>query len=110
MKAHPRTALAGEAITLGARVLAIADVLDALTSGRQYPAEMSVELADEIIRNNSGTHFDPRMEEAYLAVTRRDQYRSSAPLPSAAPPRRRSPSAPTRGTRSWSRPRGTKWS
>lgn len=64
--------LAGEDIHLCARVLAVADVFDALTSDRPYRVAMTLDAADDIIRGGSGSHFDPRMVEAYLAVRQRD--------------------------------------
>ncbi|TCZ72857.1 HD-GYP domain-containing protein [Paenibacillus albiflavus] len=51
----------GEQIPLEARILAIADVFDALTSNRAYRKAMSVEQAYEILQKGSGTHFDPNL-------------------------------------------------
>ena len=53
--------LAGEQIPLIARILAIADVFDALTSVRPYKDGMSAAAALAIIADGSGTHFDPRL-------------------------------------------------
>lgn len=53
--------LAGEAIPLCARIMAIADVYDALISERCYKKPMPKENAFEIIRQESGTHFDPKL-------------------------------------------------
>jgi HD-GYP domain-containing protein (c-di-GMP phosphodiesterase class II) len=61
--------LAGERIPLSARVVALADVYDALTSERVYKAAMTHEQAAEIIRDGSGTHFDPEVVEAFVAVS-----------------------------------------
>jgi len=58
--------LAGEDIPLCARIMAIADVFDALTSPRCYKPPFSFEEAIEIIRNDSGTHFDPQLAEIFL--------------------------------------------
>jgi len=52
-------ALSGEDIPLSARVVAIADVYDALTSSRPYKIPLSHEEASKIIRESSGSHFDP---------------------------------------------------
>jgi HD-GYP domain-containing protein (c-di-GMP phosphodiesterase class II) len=60
--------LRGEAIPLGARLFAIADVYDALTSDRPYRKQMSYEAARDIIAKDSGTHFDPTAVQAFLAV------------------------------------------
>lgn len=58
--------LAGEEIPEMARVVAIADVFDALTSVRPYKAAWSVDDAAEWIRGQSGHHFDPQVAEAFL--------------------------------------------
>lgn len=59
--------LKGEDISLAARVVAVADVYDALTSERVYKKAMPHEKAREIIVEGSGSHFDPRIVEAFLA-------------------------------------------
>ncbi len=60
--------LAGEAIPLAARLMAIADVYDALISSRVYKAAMSHEEAVKIISNGKASHFDPDMVDAFLAL------------------------------------------
>lgn len=60
--------LKGEAIPLTARVLAVADVYDALTSSRSYRKAWSHEKAVETIKRDAGTHFDPVVVEAFLQV------------------------------------------
>ena len=57
--------LAGEDIPLSARVLAIADVFDALLSKRSYKDPFPFDVAVGIIRDGSGTHFDPKIVEAF---------------------------------------------
>lgn len=57
-----------ETIPLAARLVAIADVYDALTSKRVYKDAMSHEKACVIIRDSSGTHFDPELVAAFDAV------------------------------------------
>ena len=57
--------LKGEDIPLSARVVAIADVYDALTSVRPYKRSLSHEEAVEIIMNGSGTHFDPYLASVF---------------------------------------------
>ena len=58
--------LAGEAIPLSARIMAVADVFDALVSRRSYKAGFPFEKAMEIIREGSGSHFDPQIAGAFL--------------------------------------------
>jgi putative two-component system response regulator len=58
--------LKGEAIPLEARIMAVADVYDALVSKRVYKDKMSFEKADSIIREGMGSQFDPGLEEVYL--------------------------------------------
>lgn len=60
--------LAGEAISLGGRIFAVADVYDALTSDRPYRAGLGRERAIESIEQGAGRQFDPRVVEAFLAV------------------------------------------
>ena len=60
--------LKGEEIPLSARVLAVADVYDAITSSRSYRSAWSHERAMEEIRDKSGTHFDPVVVDAFCAV------------------------------------------
>jgi response regulator RpfG family c-di-GMP phosphodiesterase/putative methionine-R-sulfoxide reductase with GAF domain len=62
---YPR-GLQGEQIPLAARIFAVADVWDALTSDRPYRPAWSPEKAIEFIRENSGTHFDPQVVEIFL--------------------------------------------
>lgn len=59
----------GEEIPLCARIMAVADVFDALTSKRCYKSAMPLEKAYSIIREGSGTHFDPDVVEAFFAAT-----------------------------------------
>ena len=60
------TGLKGEEIPLSARVMAVADVFDALVSRRSYKAPFSFEKAMDIIREEAGTHFDPQVAKAFL--------------------------------------------
>ena len=59
----------GEEIPLCARIMAVADVFDALISKRCYKAAMPLEKAYSIIREETGTHFDPVISEAFFAST-----------------------------------------
>jgi HD-GYP domain-containing protein (c-di-GMP phosphodiesterase class II) len=60
--------LAGDAIDQGARILAVADVYDALTSKRPYREALSHEHAVSIIAEHRGTQFDPRVVDAFFAM------------------------------------------
>ena len=60
--------LAGENIPIEARIMAIADVYDALVSKRVYKEAMSFETADAIIMEGMGTQFDPSLERYYVAA------------------------------------------
>ncbi len=60
--------LAGTDIPLGARVFAIADTMDAMTSDRPYRKALVFEAAVNEIRRCSGTQFDPHVVEAFLSV------------------------------------------
>jgi two-component system, response regulator RpfG len=58
--------LAGEAIALQARVVAVADVFDALTSCRPYKKPWPLQHALDYIKSESGGHFDPDCAQAFL--------------------------------------------
>lgn len=58
----------GNEIPLCARIMAVADVFDALTAKRCYKNAMPVEKAVSIIREETGTHFDPIVAEAFLSA------------------------------------------
>jgi putative nucleotidyltransferase with HDIG domain len=60
--------VAGEDIPLGARILAVADAFDAMTSARPYRPAMPVEEARQEIRRCIGTQFDPVVAGAFLRV------------------------------------------
>ena len=62
---YPR-GLAGPAIPLSARITAIADVFDALTSARTYKVAHESQCARQLIAAESGKHFDPVVCEAFL--------------------------------------------
>ena len=61
--------LVGNTIPLSARLMAVADVYDALISERVYKAAFSHETAVEIIRDGRGSHFDPDMVDAFLSLS-----------------------------------------
>ncbi|CAL95066.1 HD-GYP domain-containing protein [Azoarcus olearius] len=60
--------LAGEAIPLAGRIVAVADVFDALTSRRPYKGPWTTEAAVDFIRERAGSAFDPAVVEHFLAV------------------------------------------
>ncbi len=64
---YPR-GLIGDAIPLSGRLMAIADVYDALINKRVYKASMSHEKAREIILEGKGTHFDPIIVDAFIVL------------------------------------------
>ena len=59
--------LKGEEIALEGRIVAIADVFDALTSERPYKRAWTVEEAIDTMRRDSGAHFDPELIELFVA-------------------------------------------
>ena len=63
--------LEGEAIPLSGRLMAVADVYDALTSRRVYKDAMPHEEAVRIIRDGRGTHFDPVLVDTFLTIHHR---------------------------------------
>ena len=64
-KGYP-TGLKGTDIPLSARVMAVADVFDALVSRRSYKEPFTIEKALDIIKEDAGTHFDPLVAKAFL--------------------------------------------
>jgi putative nucleotidyltransferase with HDIG domain len=64
---YPR-GLKGEEIPLPARIFAVVDVFDALTSDRPYREAWSRERALEYIREQTGKHFDPKVAETFLNI------------------------------------------
>ncbi|MGL4941795.1 MAG: HD domain-containing phosphohydrolase [Thermoguttaceae bacterium] len=66
-KGYPQ-AQEGDAIPMSARIVALADVYDALTSKRVYKPAMSHEVAKKILLEERGTHFDSDVVDAFLAV------------------------------------------
>lgn len=66
-RGYPR-GLAGEAISLEARILAVADTLDALSSDRPYRPGWEADRVETYLREGAGTQFDPSVVRAYLAL------------------------------------------
>lgn len=58
--------LSGEAIPISARIVALADVFDALTSERPYKKAWPIEQATDLIREQSGKHFDPELVPVFF--------------------------------------------
>ncbi len=81
---YPR-GLAGEQIPLGARVFAVADAFDAMTSDRPYRNALPPEEALAEILSNSGTQFDPAVMQAFLSVYQKRFVKANRP--SARPQR-----------------------
>ncbi len=59
--------LSGKGITLEARILAVADVFDALHSDRAYRPGLPIEKTLQIIRDGSGVHFDPEVVRCFIS-------------------------------------------
>src|SRR5207237_594792 len=62
------TGMRGGEIPIEARVIAVADAFDAMTSPRPYPALFTTERALEEVDRCSGTQFDPTVAEAFLEI------------------------------------------
>jgi putative two-component system response regulator len=61
--------IAGTEIPLGARIFAVVDTLDAMTSDRPYRKALTFDAARNEIKRCSGTQFDPLVAEAFLSIT-----------------------------------------
>lgn len=61
-------ALSGEDIPLTGRVVAVADVFDALTTERPYKEAWPIEKAVEFLKDQSGKHFEPRLVELFVEI------------------------------------------
>ena len=64
---YPR-GLKGEEIPISARIFAVADVWDALTSDRPYRKAIPKEKAIDYIRGQAGSHFDPKVVKSFLKI------------------------------------------
>jgi HD-GYP domain-containing protein (c-di-GMP phosphodiesterase class II) len=60
--------LKGEAIPIEARILAVADAFDAMTSSRPYRGKLSYKKVLQELKHCSGTQFDPKLVEAFLPI------------------------------------------
>ena len=79
---YPRR-ITGEEIPLSARIIALVDAYDAMTSHRRYSRARSHEEAVEIAREESGKHFDPHIVEAFLRCA--DQFEAIRRARTGAP-------------------------
>jgi HD-GYP domain-containing protein (c-di-GMP phosphodiesterase class II) len=81
-KGYPQ-GLASEEIPITARIFAIADVFDALTSKRPYKDPLSYEKTMEIMEETKGTHFDSRLLDVFIRISRPlyDRYGGKEAMP-----------------------------
>jgi putative nucleotidyltransferase with HDIG domain len=91
LSSHERTdgrgypeGLSGEQIPLGARIIAVCDAFEAMTSERVYREAISIDLALDELRRNSGTQFDPAVVEAFCN-SRAVMATLATPRPAAVP-------------------------
>jgi HD-GYP domain-containing protein (c-di-GMP phosphodiesterase class II) len=77
--------LTGEQIPLGARILAVADAFDALTSSRPSRAALGLERVLRILEEGAGTQWDPRVVEAMVAYQREQAPALPAPASQTVP-------------------------
>jgi putative nucleotidyltransferase with HDIG domain len=83
-KGYPN-GLKGDEISLGGRIIAVADVYDAVTISRPYRAGWPIERAVDLIKNGSGDQFDPKVVAAFLEVMTQEEEQTnvySEPSPS----------------------------
>jgi putative nucleotidyltransferase with HDIG domain len=76
--------LAGEKIPLAARILSVADTVDAMTSNRSYRKALPIATAIEEVRNLAGVQFCPEVAEVFLKCFERDNTLEGAFAPEAA--------------------------
>jgi response regulator RpfG family c-di-GMP phosphodiesterase len=82
-KGYP-AGLVGEAIPLGARIVAVLDTFDAMTSNRPYRKAMELDKALAELRRCAGTQFDPQVVEAFTAVLEEQARTGAGATPAAA--------------------------
>ncbi|HEY5600128.1 MAG TPA: HD domain-containing phosphohydrolase [Candidatus Manganitrophaceae bacterium] len=76
-KGYPE-GLSGEEIPVGARIIAILDTFDAMTSDRPYRKALPMEVAFSELRRCAGTQFDPKIVETLIAIIHEDQIKKHA--------------------------------
>jgi HD-GYP domain-containing protein (c-di-GMP phosphodiesterase class II) len=64
---YPR-GIAGEAIPLGARIIAVVDAFDAMTTDRAYRRARPAARAADVLRDERGRQFDPRVVDVFLEL------------------------------------------
>ena len=69
--------LTGDEINIGAKILAVADVFDAMTSDRPYRKGMALERVIDIIAEEAGRQFDPDVVAAFLTVMGQEKTRAA---------------------------------
>jgi HD-GYP domain-containing protein (c-di-GMP phosphodiesterase class II) len=72
--------LSGEEIPLGARIIAVADFYEAVTAMRHYRYPMKLEDAVELLKNQTGSHFDPDVVEAFLCCLEQSRELTFVPV------------------------------
>jgi putative nucleotidyltransferase with HDIG domain len=77
--------IAGEQIPIGARILAVVDCFDALTSHRPYRPRLDDRAALQIILDRRGSMYDPRVVDAFLEMHQADAAEIASSAPAAAP-------------------------
>jgi len=70
---YPAADLKGEEIPLEARIIAIAEAFDAMTSPLSYKVPMSIDAAIDELREKSGSQFDPRLVDAFVSEITTEQ-------------------------------------
>jgi putative nucleotidyltransferase with HDIG domain len=91
--------LVGDQIPEPARVVAVADAFDAMTSTRSYSRARPVEAALAELERCAGSHFDPRMVTALCRALRREGWHPAVTADEPHPPRPRTPVAGRTGVR-----------
>jgi HD-GYP domain-containing protein (c-di-GMP phosphodiesterase class II) len=66
--------LKGEEIPLQARIMAVADTFDAMTSERAYRGALPAEVALDELRRNAGTQFDPELVNLFIEKVMKEEY------------------------------------
>ncbi len=79
--------LAGDEIPLTARIVCVADAIDAMTTHRVYRRAQPISFALEELKRNAGTQFDPDVVKAATALIERGEIRSQCANPAEAGPR-----------------------
>lgn len=73
-KGYP-SGLKGERIPIGARIMAVVDAFEAMTTSRPYKRRKSVEKAIEELKKNKATQFDPKVVDVFIELSQEDDFR-----------------------------------